>query len=256
LKIHKNEKVVYISHDFAYEYFEGTIDEVRVWDTALNATQILENMCANFNGSTDPHLIANFKFNECGGTMLTDVKNGNDGELINMEGDEWIESLACPGYAVTFLVLGEPGSSPIEAVEVNMSRTVRYTYENGQAIFEGYKPATYTYHVSKDGFEIASGEFDLIDENLNIEAHLILSRTEDLETGKIIIYPNPTSGLLEIQLPVRCKVEIVNPEGLILLGFHCSMGKNNLDLSDLPKGFYYVRITGGERVVHHKIVLY
>lgn len=241
--------------DVAYEYFNGTIDEVRAWDVALSAVQISENMCINFTGSTDPHLVANFKFNECGGTLLTDIKNGNDGELINMEGDEWIESQACPGYMVTFLVLEDPGSSPVENATVNMNGTIRYTDENGEAFFEGYEAGSYSYSVSKEGLSFVSGIFDLVDENITIEIHLIIDQTENLPKRNTIIYPNPTSGLLNVQLEKPALIELLNSGGQRLASFEGKQGNICIDFGSLPKGFYYLKITDGAQVFHHKIIL-
>jgi len=133
--------------DVSYEYFNGIIDEVRVWDVALTQETIADNMCHNYYGSTDEHLIGCYKFNECGGTLLTDMQNTNDGILLNMEGDEWIESDACPVYTVNFQVTEESNSIPIEGATVNMNGTIRYTDENGLADFVGYEPGTYDYIV-------------------------------------------------------------------------------------------------------------
>jgi len=243
------------TNDAGYKYFQGTIDEVRVWDTALLVGQIAENMCTNFTGSNDPHLIANFKFNECGGTMLTDIKNSNDGQLLNMEGDEWVGSQACPGYVITFLVLEDTGLTPIENATVNMSGTIRQTNENGQAYFEGYEQGTYSYNVSKDGFSFADGEFEVTNEDVTLEIRLVINGIESGNAGKMIIYPNPTSGELNIELLNPGNIEIISPDGQVLKITNGKPGINYMNLNALPNGLYYIRFTDGENVVHYKIIL-
>nr|NQU93638.1 Omp28-related outer membrane protein [Bacteroidota bacterium] len=87
------------SKDLSYEYYAGRMDEVKIWDIALDQETITENMCSNLEGLPNENLVAYYKFNECGGTLLTDVQNGNDGILTGMTGDEWGESDACPSYS-------------------------------------------------------------------------------------------------------------------------------------------------------------
>jgi len=160
------------SKDVYYEYFSGIIDEVRIWDIALGQQEVLENMCTNYAGSGNENLIAYYKFNECGGTLLTDVQNAYDGVLVGMEGDEWIESDACPVYSVNFFVTEDLGTVPIEGATVNMSGTIRYTDENGQANYEGYEPWSYEYSVFKEMYSVVNGSFELVDEDITIDVEI------------------------------------------------------------------------------------
>jgi len=160
------------SKDVYYEYFSGIIDEVRIWDIALGQQEVLENMCTNYAGSGNENLIAYYKFNECGGTLLTDVQNAYDGVLIGMEGDEWIESDACPVYNVNFFVTEDLGTVPVEGATVNMSGTIRYTDEDGQAVYEGYEPWSYEYSVFKEMYSVVNGSFELVDEDIAIDVEI------------------------------------------------------------------------------------
>ncbi len=76
--------------DFDGNYFGGDMDEVMVWNTALNATQINTAMSMGFAGS-ESGLVAYYKFNQgvanannAGVTTLTDTAGGdNNGTLTN-----------------------------------------------------------------------------------------------------------------------------------------------------------------------------
>ncbi len=241
--------------DVAFEYFTGVIEEVRVWDIALDAGQIAENMCTNYLGSTSPNLIANFKFNECGGTLLTDIKNGNDGVLIGMEGDEWLESDACPVYNVNFIVTEDPGSVPVEGATVNMSDIIRYTNENGEADFIGYEAGSYEYNVFKDGYSVASGTFDLVNENVTIEISLIISSANHPKANNIKIYPNPAGKNLYIETPTECKIEIIDVRGRLVQYDLLTSGKNRIKLQDQPPGLYFIKLEDNQQIRIEKLII-
>nr|NQU91120.1 T9SS type A sorting domain-containing protein [Bacteroidota bacterium] len=71
--------------------FSGTIEEVRFWDMARTQEEIAENMHINLLGY-ESGLLSYWQFNDGSGTVLTDVVSGNDGDLINMDDSDWIES--------------------------------------------------------------------------------------------------------------------------------------------------------------------
>ena len=84
------------------QYFDGKIDEVAVWNVALNATDVtsLYNSgnglkasanSGNYDNSGD--LVGYWKFNEGTGSTLTDnTSNSNNGTLTNMDSSDWVTS--------------------------------------------------------------------------------------------------------------------------------------------------------------------
>jgi PKD repeat protein len=161
------------TNDINYKYFDGKIDEVRVWNRALSASEVAENMCTNLTGTTDTTLIAYYKFNECGGTLLTDVIGGHDGLLKNMIGFEWYDSDACDSYSITFNITEEDGGAAIEGAAVNLNGSTKFTDAQGQIVFEGYEPGLYDYIVSKNAYWDVSGNFELTDEDVTIDITMI-----------------------------------------------------------------------------------
>lgn len=66
--------------------FNGTIDEVRIWNTALTQAQIRDRMCRKItNGDAlYSNLVAYYNFDETTGTIAFDgTANGNNGTLTN-----------------------------------------------------------------------------------------------------------------------------------------------------------------------------
>ena len=76
-------------------YFNGQMDDVRIWNTALDASTIASWKDAVVTGSHPNYanLVAYYKFDEGSGTTASDSKGSNDGTLTNMDpGTDWIES--------------------------------------------------------------------------------------------------------------------------------------------------------------------
>ncbi|SLM32559.1 exported hypothetical protein [Desulfamplus magnetovallimortis] len=94
-----NSDPVIIGKDFLAEsgtrYFNGEIDEVRIWNVARTDDQIRENMMNTLNGS-DANLVAYYRMDQSDGTTLYDMTaNANNGTLTNMDqATDWVDSTA------------------------------------------------------------------------------------------------------------------------------------------------------------------
>ncbi|MEY5046644.1 MAG: hypothetical protein RLZZ175_3 [Bacteroidota bacterium] len=72
------------------EYFNGKMDEVRIWTTARTTTEIANNMNTCLTG-TETGLKTYFKFSEGVGNTITDLKVGSVGTLTNMDpSTDWV----------------------------------------------------------------------------------------------------------------------------------------------------------------------
>jgi len=84
--------------------FDGTIDEVRMWDVARTQMQLRDNMHKELDSPlTESNLYAYYQFNETSGTNLPDESsNSNDGTLTDMDpSTDWVSSTApIPYYSV------------------------------------------------------------------------------------------------------------------------------------------------------------
>lgn len=72
-------------------FFNGTLDEVRVWSTSRSTQQIRENMHLTLNGDENG-LIGYWQFNEGSGWYTEDFGGNHDGALRNMTAQSWITS--------------------------------------------------------------------------------------------------------------------------------------------------------------------
>ncbi len=86
----------------SYGGFKGSIDEFRVYNTPLNATQISGNMNACLVGN-EANLYAAYNFNEGTGTLADDLSPNNfNGTLTNMASTDWVVGTPICGTSCSF----------------------------------------------------------------------------------------------------------------------------------------------------------
>lgn len=87
------------------------------------------------------------------------------------------------------------------------------------------------------------------------EAGIYYSSIDENESVGISIYPNPTTGLLSIQMLENNTVNIIDAHGRIILSQNASIGTLTVDLSDFASGIYFVETTVDGTVVREKLIL-
>jgi len=68
------------------------------------------------------------------------------------------------------------------------------------------------------------------------------SAVQDFEKQKVVIYPNPASSFINIDLEADNHVEIFNSYGSLVQRQDVKSGKNRVDLKGYATGLYVVRI--------------
>jgi uncharacterized protein (TIGR02145 family) len=80
----------------------------------------------------------------------------------------------------------------------------------------------------------------------------------DLNDQKdVIIYPNPSYGIIRIEYPFFLSitnVSIYDLSGKIIIRRNISKGNNEINIESLPKGIYFLRITDSVRILQKKII--
>jgi hypothetical protein len=81
------------------EYFNGKMDDVRIWTTARTEAQILANMNNCLTG-TEIGLKSYFKISEGTGTIVTDLVAGSNGTMSGMDSaTDWVTGQVDCGYS-------------------------------------------------------------------------------------------------------------------------------------------------------------
>ena len=77
----------------------------------------------------------------------------------------------------------------------------------------------------------------------------LLSGLKTTETSKILIYPNPTKGIINVRTQNQIEIEVFNLEGDFIFSSYVT----TLDLTCLSSGIYIVKITSNDSVTISKI---
>ena len=157
-------------------------------------------------------------------------------------------------YDVTFLVTD--GTNPIQDATVDI-----VAYDNDETDADGFVTFSlyngdYDYTVNKSGYGQATGEFTIADDNhAQIDVVLIVGKiAEEVESYKI--YPNPTTGIVYFEGIENANISIYSITGKMIINSNSqSLSESGIDLSNQPKGIYFIRIEKLDRVSTQKIIL-
>ena len=70
----------------------------------------------------------------------------------------------------------------------------------------------------------------------------------------INVYPNPTKGLLTIELTTTSKVVVTNAIGQLVFDATLESGAHHLDIQDQPTGIYIVKVTENNKQQALKVI--
>ena len=70
------------------QYYQGQLDEFRIWNKVLTQEEILEGMFETADPN-DANLLAYYRFDQSSGTTLPDLTPNSVDGTMNMDGDEW-----------------------------------------------------------------------------------------------------------------------------------------------------------------------
>ena len=100
---------------------------------------------------------------------------------------------------------------------------------------------------------------EYLEEHLLIDGQTVSNNEEhlELEQHKVLIYPNPTNGFLNIELnnfEELAFIEVYNVMGKQVLSKTVSSNELLIDITNQPKGIYFVKVTSGENSFNEKII--
>lgn len=85
---------------------------------------------------------------------------------------------------------------------------------------------------------------------------------ENLLNSNILIYPNPSNGKFQLQnnssgIEKSYDMEIYNSHGKMIYEtlFSKKLNLNKIDISEFPKGIYFLRLNVGDAICNRKIII-
>lgn len=169
----------------------------------------------------------------------TDANNCEASDMVNV---------SIGGPTVTAVITNEslPGNGAIDITVTGGSGTYTYSWSNGPSTqdINNLIAGTYTVNVN-DGTCITDTSFTV----LNTIGAGIAGHSDNL----IQVYPNPTNGIVNIQLVGEFNYELINLAGQILMTDN-GVNKLPINLEELPKGAYFLNVIQENQSKVFKIV--
>jgi hypothetical protein len=153
-------------------------------------------------------------------------------------------------YSVTFNV--KSGSEILVGAVVTLNGVSVNTDASGKVVFTGIAAGTYAYTVTMSGtYADASGSITVTNADVTENVDLInTTGISEVSAKTVKLYPNPTSGVLNINLPgnngTLATIRITNILGSVILENKVVNGSSQikLDVSGFDNGVYFVTVKG------------
>ena len=165
---------------FSQRFFDGKIDEVRIWHRVLPAGELMTNMNKHIDPATAVDLVSYWRFNDGTGSLAVDLQSGND---LTLNGNNW-------DVAVPFNQVPPTPIITFNGLELISSSTDGNWYLDGtlipNATDSNYIPTvngdyTFTTNPSVDGCISTSAIFTVTSVGLQNQN----------QSFSVKVYPNP-----------------------------------------------------------------
>jgi hypothetical protein len=156
-------------------------------------------------------------------------------------------------YAITFNIVDSASNAAIADAAITLDST---RLDGLTDIVEG---GTYTYVVSKSGYISKTVSVTVTDADITVEVKLAAIPTTGISSSKLVLnlYPTITTGLVQVsgvEATTAIEVEVYAASGSRLLRSTYRESAFSLDLSALPAGTLFVKISAGGKSTTVQVV--
>ncbi|WP_274475838.1 LamG-like jellyroll fold domain-containing protein [Mangrovimonas aestuarii] len=235
--------------------FQGSIDEVRIWDVARTQAEIQADMNNELCDNT-PNLIGYYKLNEgtadgdnTGLTTAFDTVNSNDGTLSGFDLTTGSTSNWVAGASITTTpIIDNTVSNDNSTLTANQTGATYQWVDFANEPILGETNQTFT--PTADGnyaVEITMGGCTVVSETINFTTGS-LSINDNLFANSIRLYPNPTNNNINVNLgdtytTVNAKLLSVNGRVIANKTFN-NTSELNMGINHAA-GIYFLNIITG-----------
>ena len=125
------------------EFWQGQLDELRIWGYAISLTELHDRLFTGLVGS-ESQLLHYFSFNETSGTSTPDLAGGLPGNNLNMNDGNWVSSTATEQQTLTAIGFSNwldplnwsTGALPIPLDSVVISSNVAITIDTDINVYD------------------------------------------------------------------------------------------------------------------------
>lgn len=164
----------------------------------------------------------------------------NAGEIVTVNMEYRAKEVYSP---LTFIISSSNG--PVDSAMISFYSREYFCDENGIKSFPKILQGTYSYTVSAEGYEDATGVLELGVDSLTVYVNMSGNSVSEIENENIRLYPNPGVDELFVETPPLAegaRVEIINNNGKVVLQQQINSGFLKLSLPLLNAGVYFYRV--------------
>lgn len=158
-------------------------------------------------------------------------------------------------YVVTFTVMDEE-ENPLQGAEVNLDGNVVTTDDNGEAVFDNMVTGTYSYIVTKAGYETVEGDVEVMSGDVNVNVTMqLLTGVSDITLEDVNIYPNPVKYSVNIDNAANATLRLMNQYGQTIMTKELKESHVSFSVESIPAGIYYIILTNNKHRYSHKLLI-
>jgi hypothetical protein len=260
------------------QYYQGSLDEVRIWNEVRSLAQVQANMNKELNFSAEPILNAYYTFNQgipsgdnTGVTMLIDEKNNNDGSLsgFTLTGatsnfvSQYSSLVILPLKWLSFTVQKQQNKALLNwstASEQNTKDFIVQHSSNGMVWDNsGVVPAagnsnttssySFIHNVPAEGINFYRILQTDLDDRITYSEIRSIKFAGD--NGLFVVLNNPVNnGVLQVKFKQPATVSLYNGKGNLLWKKEARAGTQTFNMSGYSKGIYFLKANGqSEKIV-------
>jgi len=231
-------------------YFNGKIDEVKIYNRELSSTELLASMFHQINVAGQNGLVAYWLLNDSTNSVAIDESNNHLNGAIHTTTLDTLVPFT-EGYAVNAPVVTQNGLQ----LSITPTTNTKQWYKNNSILagatgntYNATQNGSYTVKVTNSfGCSAISGGI--------VISNVSVNDVEENELAKA--YPNPFENELFISLVSENNfIEILNMTGKIVYQNNMKTNTTKIDTEKLNKGIYFLKISTNKRSITKKIVKY
>ncbi len=128
---------------------------------------------------------------------------------------------------------------------ITITNAMRHSFDTKRVILTVSELGTNTYTLSINNVEDLSGNVMTLS-----EVQFSFTGIEGINENTMVLYPNPTNGMVNFSVPElvgsTANVTVYSLTGEAVYSKEVNSGAQNLDLSELSNGVYYLRMSSGK----------
>ena len=237
-------------------FFNGYIDEIRIWERALTAAELVANMNSQINPVGQSRLLGYWRFNEGNGTTTSDLGSSNN--MGTLSASVWDNAVPFNNAAISSPISGPlsvaPATSVAYSVTAHLGNTYTWAAVNG-TITAGQGTNSITVQWGSAGAAsvslVESTGICTDTSQVNLWVGTVGIAEKDLK-NTISVAPNPVKDKAIFTFPLAnyTVVKIMDMLGNEV-GMFNTEGKSSLTVNrnGLSSGIYFYQISSDKKII-------